>query len=308
MYSKNLMQKCLLVLLPAILTGSLIFVTSVSAQEINAEVQVDRSQITGTSLDYLNNLSDEIENYLNGYDWTTDNFQEFEQLDVSIQIYLTDVLDNYNFTADLIVRATRPIYNTPRLTTLFIYNDENWTFQYLPNRSLVHDQLQFDSITTLLNFYAYLLLGYSYDSFSALGGTPLFLEAQNQVSIAQTTSSPGWQRSGTQPNNRAQLISDLVNPNYELLRRAIYRYHRYGLDLFIKDPQQARQNVLEALQMIQQARQQTINNLLFDIFFNSKYREIVSIFEDASTEMRQTAFNILSEIDLNHLNAYRELQ
>lgn len=304
MYNINLIQKLGLFFLIV----SVSFVSAVHAQEIKAEVQINREQISGRSLDYLDNFADEIETYLNGYNWTNDNFQSFEQIEMDLQIYLTGVSDDYIFSADLIVRATRPIYNTPRQTTLFLYNDENWTFQYIPNRSLVHDELQFDGITTLLNFYAYLILGYNYDSFSELGGIPYFSNAQNQVSLAQTSSSPGWQRTSTQPNNRAQLISDLVNPNYELLRRAIYCYHRYGLDVFIKNPPQARRNVLEALEMIQQAKQQTINNLLFDIFFNAKYREIVSIFEDASTEIRLNAFNILSETDLNHLNEYRELQ
>ncbi len=277
-------------------------------QELNVNVQIDRSQISGALLDYLDNFDEEIETYLNGYDWTGDNFQPHEKIEADIQIFLTSVSDDYTFTANLIIRSSRPVYNTPRQTTLFLYNDDSWTFQYIPNRSLVHDELQFDAIATLLNFYAYIILGYDYDSFEALGGTPWFSEAQDQVAIAQTTAAPGWQRSGASPDNRAQLIADLTNPNYELLRKAFYRYHRHGLDLFIQSPQKARQNILEALQMIRQAKQQTVNNLLFDVFFNAKYLEIVYVFKDAPNEMRLQAFNILSEVDVSHLNAYRELQ
>ncbi len=296
---------------PDILLALILFFATASsgyAQELDVNVQVNRSRISGASLDYLDDFDEKLESYLNGMNWTHDNLRRYEKIEADIQIYLTRVSDNYTFTADLIIRSSRPIYNTTRETTLFLYNDDSWTFQYIPNSTLVHDELQFDDISTLLNFYAYIILGYDYDSFEALGGSSYFAEAQDQLSIALNSSSPGWQRSSGQPNNRAQLIADLSNPNYEPLRKAIYQYHRLGLDLFIKNPQKARQNILEALQLIQQAKRQTVNNLLFDIFFNAKYLELVSVFKGAPADVRSQAFNLLSEIDISHLNAYRELQ
>lgn len=278
------------------------------AQELNVNVEINSSRIENATINYLDNFEEEIETYLNGYNWTQDQFKPYESIKAEIQIFLTSVSDNYTFTADLVVRSIRPIYNTTRHTTLFLYKDDSWTFRYVPNQTLIHNELQFDSITTLLNFYAYLILGYDYDSFEPLGGTPYFTEAQEQVSIAQASSAPGWQRNSMQSNNRAQLIADLTNPNYELFRKAFYRYHRLGLDLFIKNPKQARQNILEALHMIYQAKQQTVNNLLFSIFFNAKYRELVSIFKDAPPAVRSKAYTLLSKIDVGHLNAYRQLQ
>lgn len=285
-----------------------IFCAAVHAQEIRADVIVDRSRINGTSLSYLDGFGQELESYLNDNTWTNDNFQPQEVIDVSIQVNLLGVTDDYRFDADIIIQSRRPIYNSNRQTTLFLYNDENWTFQYSPNRGLVHDELQFDELTTLLDFYAYVILGYDYDSFSELGGTPYFTEAQNLVSLAQSSPSTGWQRSSTVPRNRAQLIADLLNPNYERLRRAFYLYHRQGLDIFLNDPDEARQNIVEALEMIQNTKRQTTNNLLFDTFFNAKYRELVALFEDAPTEQRLHVYNILAEIDPSHLTEYSNLQ
>lgn len=278
------------------------------AQEISANVNVDRSQINNTSLNYLDNFADEVESYFNYYTWTNNNFQPKEAINANIQINLLGVTNDFTFSADIIIRTTRPIYNSVQQTTLFLYNDENWTFNYTPNRGLVHDELQFDALATLLDYYAYVIIGYDYDSFSELGGSPYFSEAQNLVSLAQTSSSQGWERSGSVPRNRAQLIADLLNPNYEIFRRANYTYHRLGLDSFIEDPEQARQHIIESFEMIQNAKRQTINNLLFDTFFDAKYREIVSIFEDAQTEIRLRAYNILAEIDQAHLTEYSELQ
>lgn len=304
MCNRNFLQKSLFIF--GVL-GMLLPSQAVS-QELNVEVTVNRSQIKGTALNYLDQFDEEIEAYLNGYNWTNDNFGPQEQINAQLQIFLTSVSANFEFTAKVVIQSTRPVYNTDRQTTLLLYNDDAWVFQYLPGRALIHDELRFDAVTTLLNFYAYLILGYDYDSFEVLGGTPWFTEAQNQVSVAQTSLATGWRRSSTQPNNRAQLSSDLTNPNYELLRRAFYKYHRHGLDLFIKNPQQARQNMLETLSMIQRAKQQTVNNLLFDIFFNTKYLELTAMFKDAAAQVRNKAYQLLSEMDVSHLNTYRQLQ
>lgn len=279
-----------------------------SAQELNVSVQVDRSRLSSSSLDHMDNFADEIESYMNEFNWIEPNFGDNEKVDVSFQITLLGVDDSFNFEASIVIRSQRPIYNSLQQSPIFLYNDENWVFDYTPNRALVHDFLQFDPITSFLDFYAYIILGYDFDSFSEFGGTPYFGEAQNLVSLAQATSSTGWSRTSSNRRNRAQLVSDLLNPNYQEFREASYVYHRLGLDRFLDDPQEGRQQVLEALRMIQNAAQNTTNNLLFNTFFDAKYREIVTVFEDASTEVRLEAYNILSQIDQSHLSEYNKLQ
>jgi len=249
-----------------------------------------------------------MESYLNDFDWTDHSFSTRERINGEMQVTLLSVDNNFNFRANVVIQSQRPIYNSLRETTLFLFNDDNWTFNYTPNRGLIHDQLQFDAVATFLDFYAYLILGFDFDSFSELGGTPYFSEAENVVSIAQTASSTGWSRSGANRRNRAQLIEELVNPNYEGLRRAIYTYHRQGLDQFLSDAAKARENVLESLEMIRRSKRVATSNFLFDTFFNAKYREIASIFEDAPAGVRKEAYNVLADIDQSHLNTYDSLQ
>ncbi|WP_372639063.1 DUF4835 family protein [Fodinibius sp.] len=279
-----------------------------ASQEIRADVTVDRSQVNNTSLSFLDNLADEIETYLNEYSWTDTNFRAEERVRVDIQVTLLSADDNFNFDAQVIFRSRRPIYNTTRETVLFFYNEENWSFTFTPHRTLIHDQLQFDEFTSFLDFYAYLILGYDFDSFNELGGTPYFAQAQNIVSQAQSSPSGGWERSGVNRRNRAQLVADLLNQNYEGLRLAIYQYHRQGLDRFVENPEEARKQILEALEKIQKAKRATSSNFLFDTFFNTKYRELSAIFEDAAPEVRLEAFQLLSNIDQSHLSEYRKLQ
>lgn len=280
----------------------------VSAQEFNLEVTLDDSQVSSASLNHLDNLPSEVEAYFNEHDWIDASFQDFERIDAELQIVLLNVDDNYNFQANVVIRAQRPIYNTTQQTTVFLFSDESWAFQFTPNRAFVHDELQFDAITTLLDFYAYVMLGFDFDSFSELGGTPYYSEAQNILALAQTTSSPGWSRSSSSQRGRAQLIANLQNPTYQSYRQAIYTYHRLGLDQFITNTEQARQHVLEALRMIRESQRKASGDFLFDIFFDAKYREIVSIFEDAATDVRLEAYNLLAEIDQSHLSEYKKLQ
>ncbi|MCW9706047.1 DUF4835 family protein [Aliifodinibius sp. 1BSP15-2V2] len=278
------------------------------SQELEAEVTVDRSQINNTSLTAIDNLAEEIETYINEHNWINASFTPQERIGVDIQITLLSADDNFNFDAQVVFRSRRPIYNSTRQTALFFYNDENLSFNYTPNRSLVHDKLQYDPLTSFFDFYVYIILGYDFDSFEDLGGTLLFTEAQKIVSQAQSISAAGWERSGTNRRSRGQLVENLLSPAYEGLRSAIYQYHRQGLDQFISDPEQARKEVLQALQKIQESKQNTSVNLLFDTFFNTKYREIASIFEDAAPQVKEEAFNLLSEIDQSHLSSYRQLQ
>ncbi|MEL7834078.1 DUF4835 family protein [Fodinibius sp. Rm-B-1B1-1] len=289
-----------------VILGLLFLPFTGAAQEINADVNIDRSQISGTSLGYIDNLPQQLEAYINDHDWTNDNFNENERINVSLQINLLAVQD-YNFEAQIIVRSQRPIYNTPRETVTLLFNDEDWGFEYRPNQTFLHDELQFNPLTSLIDFYVYLIIGYDADTFEPLGGSDYYQQAQNIASLAQSSSAVGWSRSNNR-RNRAQLITNLLQANHEPFRMALYEYHRQGLDHFLEDPPEARQQILSALEKLQQAQRQTSSSLLFDTFFNAKYRELTSIFEDAEPQVRLDAYNLLSNIDQSHLSEYEKLQ
>lgn len=282
-------------------------VSPAAAQELNATVTMDLSRISGASYDYLEDMGSQVESYLNETDWISADFEPRERIEVTIQITLLEAGENHNFTASLVIRSQRPIYNSLQNTTLLLYSDREWSFNYPPNRALVHDELQFDPVTTLLDYYAYLVLGLDFDSFEELGGTPHYAEARNLVSLARTVSSSGWE-SGSSRESRAALAELLQDPSFRDFRRALYRYHRLGLDRFLEQPAEARQAVLEALRLIRSNMGNTTRDLLFDQFFNAKYREIASLFEDASPGRRGEAYRLLSEMDPSHLSTYERLR
>jgi len=284
-----------------------IYPKSLNAQELNCSVTVNDRQISGSSTEYISELAPAVERYLNENRWTNDRYEEQERIRCNIQILLTDVDGNSNFTAEAVISASRPIYNTNRQTTLMVINDSAWRFNYSRNKNLIFDDLQFDDLTSFLDFYAYIILGYDYDSFSDLGGSSHFNSALSIFEIAQNTGAQGWGRSIGAQRNRFGLINDLTNPSYRDLRSAYYRYHRLGLDQFTQQEELARNEIVEALDLIRENKRVTSNNYLFDLFFSTKYLEIVAAFIDAPPSTRTAAYNILRDVDPANTSEYRKL-
>jgi hypothetical protein len=296
----------LLALLGILIIIGIITPTATYAQELDCEVELNTSQINTTNLPQLEQLPNQVRTYINDYDWTDDTFEERERIQCRLTISFLSVQNN-QFTANLVVNSLRPIYNTVQLSTLMILNDTKWTFNLTQGASLVHDLLQYDDLTSVLDFYAYMILGLDYDSFGELAGSPYFTQCQNISDLAQSSGASGWDP-GLSGYSRGKLVRQLLSPTYEPFRKALYLYHRQGLDRFTRNPKAARESVLEALQGIQQVRRNVTSTLILDLFFGTKYRELASIFEDAETQTRLDAYNLLISLDPSHRSEYERLQ
>ena len=279
------------------------------AQEFNCSVNINDEQLDGTSYDYVKQtLATELTAYINDYRWTNTELLEHERINCQMSIILTSASTDYTYSAEAVISARRPIYGTMQETPSIIINDQAWQFSYPEGRSLVHDELSFEALTGFVDFYAYLMLGFDFDSFAELGGNEYFAKAQDVVDLAQSSNAIGWARSSNNRRNRFTLVADMMNSSYDDLRRAYYQYHREALDGFTRNPDQARQSALEALELIQTTKRRSTSNFLFDLFFDSKSREIAALFADAESPTRLTAYSILSETDQAHLSDYENLQ
>jgi len=289
----------------------LVFAVAASskAQDLDCEVIVNLDQISSANTDYLKNLKPDIETYLNEYEWTDDRFMEHERIKCTLQFDLTSIDDNANITGSLVVSTRRPIYGTTQQTQVIQLRDNSWVINYPINKTLVHDLRLFDSLTSLLDYYAFIVLGYDYDTFSLEGGTPFFEQALEIVDLAQTTSNVGWNRnSGTNRDNRFFLVSHLLSSNYDGLRAFYYRYHRHGLDIFTSDPEGARQEIFAQLKNLEEVQQSTPDQFLLRQLFDSKYQEVISVFGNAKPSLRLNAHELLVELDQSHIGTYnREL-
>lgn len=297
------LKKFIPVLIALLMTPQMLF-----AQEFNCTITVNDRQISATAYDYISELPDALNNYINGRRWTNDTYQPQERIICNIQILLTAVDNNFNFTSEVVFTIRRPVYDTNQQSLTLILSDNNWRFNYPRGKSLIFDDLQFDDLASFIDFYAYIMLGFDYDSFSELGGTPFFNRAQSVFELGQNSGVAGWGRSIGAQRNRFGLITDITNPGFEGLRRAFYRYHRLGLDQFTINPEIARNHVLTSLETIRETKRVSTSNYLFDLFFSTKYTEITAIFVDADAETRLEAYNILRDVDPAHTSEYQKLQ
>lgn len=284
----------------------LVMPVSASAQQVfDVSVDLNTSQISTTDHEYIYDLEQMIREYLENHRWTEDRFQDMERINVNIQVVINSVEDR-TFNATLLVSTERPIFNTLQVTPVLVLTDSNWSFEFGSSTNLLHDTYQYDPIASVLDFYANIILGFDYDTFSELGGQDYFRTAR-QVSDLGESSGSGWTAGGSR-RSRSDLVAQMLNPNYEDFRRALYRYHRHGLDLFTQSPDESRDNILEAFELIRQSQRRTSARHVFELLFAAKHREFRAIFMDADTERRLEAYNMLTTIDDSRISEYERLQ
>lgn len=274
------------------------------AQELSCRVQIDRSQLGGSEYAFLDDLERRIREYLNNRTWTDDEFRPQERITCSMQIVIQEALSLTEFRARLVVTSRRPIYNTSQSTIVTRINDAQWEFEYGRGRSLSYDIDLYDPLTSVLDFYAYILLGYDYDTFDELGGTPYFERARRIANQAEGEGDPGWSAIGAE-RSRARLAADLLDQRHQALRRAYYRYHRKGLDRYVSETEAARKQILAALETVQEFNASVTRSYPLDLFFSTKYQELTAAFE--GSDRRRQAYNLLSQMDPAHSSEYNQL-
>ncbi len=275
-------------------------------QELRCRVQIDDSQISGaeSEFDFLDDLERQVREYMNTRSWTDDEFLPYERIACSMQIVLLESVSLSEFRARLIVTIRRPIYGTTQSSVVARVNDPEWRFEYSRGSSLNHDLDRYDPLTSVLDFYAYLILGYDYDTFSPLGGTPHFDRAQIVADQAEGSGDPGWSSVGTQ-QTRVQLLSNLRAQRHEPLRRVYYEYHRKGLDRFVQETDAARETFMDVLRSLRTLNDRLSQSYALNIFFAAKNQELTAIFQ--GSDVQSQAQGLLVQMDPSHSSQYNRL-
>jgi hypothetical protein len=274
------------------------------AQELNCSVNVDYSQLSGGDYEFLNDLRPQIREYLNERHWTDDRFREMERIDCSVQVTVEDAPTLTSFRARLVVASRRPIYGSMQNTTVLQMIDNEWQFSFSRGSTLHFDLDRYDPLTSVLDFYAFIILGYDYDTFSELGGTPHFERARRLADRAQAQGASGWSTMGSE-RGRSQLISQLMDPQMRTLRSAQFAYYFNGLDRFLMDADAARASILGVLETLDGHLQETSRSFAVDLFFGTKAQELAAVFE--TSPLSSTAYNLLIRLDPARMSEYNRL-
>ena len=282
-----------------------------NAQELLARVSINASQV-GSNVDkkVFQSLQSSLTEFLNTRKWTDDVYQPNEKINCNFLLTVTQADDNV-YHGVLTVQAARPVYNSTYVTPLINFRDEQIIFKYVEyqpiefneNRVSGNDGLA-SNLTAALAFYAYVIIGLDYNSFSLRGGDPYFQKAENIINNAPDGRDiVGWKAFDGQ-RNRYWLMENLTNNKYALIHDAMYNYYRLGLDHMYEDEPEARQAVMNAIMQFNTVNNDQRNSMIVPFFFQGKSNEIVKIFKKAPPEEKQRVQEMMTRLDISNANLY----
>jgi hypothetical protein len=248
---------------------------------------------------------------MNNTIWTNNVYSYSERIDCNILINLTDQLSADEFKGTIQIQLSRPVFNTTYNTTMLNFIDNSFQFRYVEFQPLEFDpNAHRSNLVSVLAYYTYIILGFDYDSFSLLGGTQYFQLAEKIVSNAQNAPEAGWKPyDGSRNRNRYWLVKNILDKEYEGVRKFVYDYNINGLDLMESRVGEARNNIVESLKLIQEIYRKKPDPFMYfmQIVIDSKADELVNIFSEAFPEEKSRVVQILTEIDPANKAKYEKI-
>jgi len=281
------------------------------SQELNCNVQISAQKIQGSNRQVFETMQREIYDFMNNTVWTNHVYSYSERLDCNILINLTEQLSADEFRGTIQIQLRRPVYNTTYNSTMLNFIDNSFQFRYVEFQPIEFDpNTHRSNLVSVLAYYAYLILGFDYDSFAHEGGTEFFQMAEKIVTNAQNAPEQGWKPyDGSRNRNRYWLIKNILDKEYEGVRRFIYEYDINGLDRMESRLSEARTSMVESLRAIQEVYRRRPDPFMYyiQVVLESKSDELVNIFSDAYPEEKSRVVQILTEIDPANKAKYEKI-
>ena len=281
--------------------------TNTKAQELNCNVQVNSTQIQGSDKSVYDAMQKSIFEFINTRKWTNNVYKNSERIECTILINITEQISTNEFKGTIQIQSRRPIFNTSYNSTLLNHIDKDFEFKFNEFDPLVFSETTLTSnLTSVLAFYANIIIALDYDSYSLNGGTRYFQKAQTIVSNAQGAQETGW-KAFEGERNRYWLVENMLHQNYAPLRECFYKYHRLGFDAMAQNVPNARVVVLSSLILLEKVYERKPCSFLLQIFFNSKSSEITDLFMEALPKEKADVTNLLNKIDPNNMSKYDQI-
>ncbi len=281
------------------------------SQELNCKVDVlsdAKVALSSTDKDIIDQMKIAMNDFMNNTKWTKDKFATEERINCVLQFQITGMPTPGTFTGTMQVQCSRPVFNSSYNTTLLNIADQDVTIPFQRNTVLLYTPNQFrDNLTSILAYYAYLILGMDYDSFSLKGGSAYFIEAQQIVTNAQSSGFPGWMSNETSKKNRYWIIDNAQQQLFEPLRECFYEYHRKGLDKLYENKVESKKAMYEALNKLSKIAVSRPSSVNVTNFVQSKTLEIKNLYFDASQQEKTDMVNLLKKLDPVNTSKYQEI-
>ncbi|GAB4092614.1 DUF4835 family protein [Flaviaesturariibacter terrae] len=294
----------------------LLWGSATRAQELQARVSVVAQRVSSqVDKKIFNTLQTALTNFVNARKWTTDTWQPQERIKCNFLVTINEDLGNNVFRATLTVQAARPVWGTAYESALINFQDNDFVFKYIEfqaiefneNRVQGNDPLA-SNITAMLAYYANIIIGLDYDSFSPRGGDPYFMKALNIVNQApEGRDISGW-KAFDGVRNRFRLVENLTDNRFTLFHDAIYAYYRGGFDQLVENEDAARGALISALNNLESLNRDNPNSMFMAVFFQGKSNELFKVFSKAKPEQKQRARELLTRLDITNIQLYKDLK
>ena len=280
--------------------------SSIRAQDLNCEVQVDASTVQLTNKQIFLDLQQSIYQFLNNRKWVKEEININERINATFIIRITKYSID-NFEAEVQIQSSRPVYGTSYNTALFSFLDRDWKFQYSQAQPMdFQDGSDVYSLTTLLSFYTYIIIGLDYNSFSQNAGMDYLNKALDLRNAA--INKAGWGPSSGKGNrNKYYLIDNLLDDRFRSIHTCYYLYHLKALDQFSKDKEEAQMTIFKSLGEVKRVFDAKPNSVLLRVFFNAKREELINIFSEATPSLKNRVIELLKLLDPGNASDYDQI-
>jgi len=276
-------------LIIASLSIAIIFQPDIFAQSIIVTVELELNALPDENRAKLQNFKQVLEDYLNNHKWTKDEF--IGEFKINWSLVLQDISVSYQdrYKAQLLVTNNTDVQ----------YADRRCRFAYQKGEIPVHSDNNWDSLTSLLDFYMNIIIAEEMDKSGHLLGSPYLEKAKliaEQARFGLGQFIEGW-------DLRVELIVDLLSDKTKKYRE-MKDFYFYGWYFSKEDPAKARTYIKEAINMIEEI-QKTENPKYKRCtkFFEAHHIEIIELFK-ASNDSQ--LFEKLIKLDPDRANIYRE--
>lgn len=288
-----------------------ILADAVRAQELQARVTLNYSQIQGTDASVFEDLKQTLTQFINDRQWTNLQFQKNERIPCNFNITVTKYDNSSNlFTCKATIQANRPVYNSTYTSTIYNNTDNDFNFNYAQ-----FDQLQFNEenvdnqLTALVAYYAYLIIGINLDTFAPMGGEEVLQQCMNLANNSQNLNFPGW-KAFDNDRNRFAIINDYLDGSMKTFRQFQYDYYRTGLDEMANNAERGRTNITITIENdLKKCHEDNPMSMLPQIWTDYKRDELANIYKGKGTQKeKESVYNILFSINASQNSAWEKIK
>ncbi len=237
------------------------------SQRIDAYVSIAEDALSDEAKEKLADFTDKVETYINNNDRCPNEWN-------------TEVIVNINMVLSDISSGAEEKYNCQTFQIGTNYDiqlsDKRWKFAYDSKDNLTYDDTNYDSFTSMIEFYLYLILGFEYDKWGTLAGDIYYEKAKyiaEQSKFGLGRFVDGWDK-------RLDLVNYFLSDRHKPFREMV-DYYFYGLSFVNEDNEKVRKHIATAIEKLDRILADDPENEYAEYFLSAHRGELIDIYRNA---------------------------